>query len=437
MDVMDETRYKSRYVFAEDFGTGYFKFGPITLGENPLMVQSRGLLLRDLPESVKLRVRDRAVLERGVVVGDEEIPKYLSGVKEAARKLKYPLRDGVARFDDEDSWLVIRELARYAFEKFPVSDPGFEGWYAVVALSSLAPDYMVRRIFSVHEELDREHGGRLIKAVTVVSQPLAVAIAENAVDCIVVEGGHGNIQIAPISYALIREGVVALNRGGAEANAITREILRDVGYGDVAREEYVVELVKREIGLVPRRLHDAIRDAKSNPDKYVKRVRISPITEIEIPREYSWTRFLIGEILFDPRHDEFKSYVEQGRLRIEDAVVGDTVLYGEMDLASGIVESLRRVPVEIQGRILGNVIISGGAFRWAVPQGLEDHAVDSVAKIGIMIRERFPNISQNVSARMVRDPQFSVWRGSIIYGFALPTYVKWNDQEREGWYTWK
>ncbi len=434
---MDETRYKSRYVFAEDFGTGYFKFGPITLGENPHMVQSRGLILRDLPESVKLRVRDRALLERGVVVGDEEIPKYLSGVKDAARKLKYPLKDGVVKFDDEDSWLVVRELARYAFDKFPVSEAGFEGWYVVIALSSLAPDYMIRRIFAIHEELDRWHGGRLIKAVTVVSQPLAVAIAENAVDCIVIEGGHGNIQIAPISYALIREGVVALNRGGAEANAVTREILRDIGYGDIAREEYVVELVKREMGLVPRKLDGAIRDAKSNPDKYAKRVRVSPITEVEVPPEYAWTRFLIGEVVFDPRHDVFESYVEQGRLKIEDAVVGDAVLYGEMDLASGIVESLKRVPVEIQERILSNIIISGGAFKWDVPRGLEDHAVDSVTKIGIMVRDRFPNIAHNVSARTVKDPQFSVWRGSIIYGFALPVHVRWNEQEREGWHVWK
>ncbi len=434
---MDETRYKSKYVFAEDFGTGYFKFGPITLGESPFMVQSRGLILRDLPESVKLRVRDRALLERGVVVGDDEIPKYLSGVKDAARKLKYPLKDGVVKFDDEDSWLVVRELARYAFERFPVSEAGFEGWYVVIALSSLAPDYMIRRIFSIHEELDRQHGGRLIKAVTVISQPLAVAIAENAVDCIVIEGGHGNIQIAPISYALIREGVVALNRGGAEANAVTREVLRDIGYGDVAREEYVVELVKRELGLVPRKLDGAIRDAKSNPDKYVTRVRVSPITEIEVPREYAWTRFLIGEVVFDPRHEVFESYVEQGRLKIEDAVVGDVVLYGEMDLASGIVESLKRVPVEIQERVLSNIIISGGAFKWNVPRGLEDHAVDSVTKIGIMVRDRFPNIAHSVSARTVKDPQFSVWRGSIIYGFALPIHVKWNEQEREGWHAWK
>ena len=49
---MEETRYKLKYVYAEDFGTGYFKYGPITLGDKPKIIPSRGLILRDLPESI-------------------------------------------------------------------------------------------------------------------------------------------------------------------------------------------------------------------------------------------------------------------------------------------------------------------------------------------------------------------------------------------------
>ncbi|MFN7105836.1 MAG: heat-shock protein Hsp70, partial [Pyrobaculum sp.] len=44
--------YRLKYTFAIDFGTSYVKYGPITLNE-PKMTQTRGLFLRDLPESVK------------------------------------------------------------------------------------------------------------------------------------------------------------------------------------------------------------------------------------------------------------------------------------------------------------------------------------------------------------------------------------------------
>lgn len=435
--MLDETRYKLKFLFAEDFGTGYFKFGPITLGERPRLVQSRGLILRGLPESIKMRIGDKRVLERGVVVGDEEIPKYLSSVRDAARNLKHPLRDGIVRADDEDAWLVVRELTRYAFEQFYqdlAESPEFKGFLAVVALSALAPDYMVRRFISIHEDLNKEYEGRLIRAVTIIPQPLAVAIAENAVNCIVVEGGHGNTQIAPISYALIREALTALNRGGAEANIVTREVLKDIGYGDIAREEYAVELIKRSIGLVPKDLPRALRVAREDPDKFVAKVRLSPIVEVEIPREYAWTRFLVGEVVFNPRHEEFKSYIEQGRLRIEDAVVGDMVLYGEMDLADAIISSLRNVSIEVQDKILSNVILSGGAFNWDVPPGLEDVAVTSNEKVLYMLYEKSGELAGRVSVRQVRDPQYTVWRGSIVYGYALPLTVKWSDVDKEGWY---
>jgi len=430
--ITDE--YRLRYVFAEDFGTSYFKFGPITQQE-PIIVSSRGLILRDLAEHQRWMIGKRFpdAVARGVIVGDEEIRSVLGGLSDLAHRLRYPLQDGVIRRDDEDAWLIVRELVRYAFSRFPVNDPGFRGWLVVVALSALSPDYMYRRVLQIHEEVSRELGD-IILAVTIIPQPLAVAIAENVLSCMIIEGGHGNIQVVPINMAMIREGLVALNRGGAEATAVTREVLKDMGYSDVARDDYAVELVKREIGLVPRDLNRAIAEAKSSPDRFVVRVRVSPIEEIEVPREYAWMRFLIGEVVFDPRHDVFSSYVEQGRLRFEDAVMGEHRLFGSMDLATAIVQSLRRVPVEVQGRVIREMVLSGGTFMWRVPQGLEDVAVDSVEKLRIMLAGVSRELAEAANIRMAQRPQFSVWRGELIYGYALPLHVRWDDTAKEGWY---
>ncbi len=417
--------YRLKYTFAIDFGTSYVKYGPITLN-TPKIVQTRGLFLRDLPESVKMRI-PREVLARGLVVGDEDVKKYLSSVRDVQRNLKYPLKDGIARKDDEDAWRVLREIVRYVFQ-FPTA-PDFAGWITSVALSALAPDYMYRSIFDIFSELSEE---LKIYAVTILPQPLAVAIAENAVNCVIVEGGHGNIQVAPISFALIREGLVALNRGGAESNAITREILKDMGYSDIAREEYAVEVVKRAVGLVPKNLRESVRVAKSNPDKFVTKVRLSPVVEVEFPKEYAWTRFLIGEIVFDPNHEEIKSYIEQTRLRIENAVIGDVTLYGDMDIATAIITSLRNVSVEIQDRVSSQIILSGGAFSWRVPPGLEEVAVDSVTRTKLALEEKNPTLSSSV--KLVSEPQYSVWRGAVIYGYALPLSLEWSDATREGWY---
>jgi len=435
--LADESRYKLKYTYAEDFGTGYFKYGPITLGEKPRMIQSRGLLLRDLPESIKMLI-PKTVLERGVVVGDD-VTKYLSSIRDAARNLRQPLKDGIVRKDDEDAWKIIKELIRFGFSQFypeVANQPDFRGYYTVIALSALAPDYMREKVMELHREVDEEFEGKLIAAVTVIDQPFAVAIAEKAVTCSVIEAGHGNIQVVPISYGPIREGIVALNRGGAEANAITREILKDAGYGDLARDEYVIEIVKREIGLVPRNLKEAIRKAREDPKRFAIKVKIGPLVEIELV-EQSWVRFLIGEIIFNPKHEEFTSYIQTGRLVIEDVVVGDMVFYGEMDLAEALIQSVKKTPVEIQEKIVSSIILSGGAFNWNVPPGLEDVACTSTEKIRIMMSEKVPDMADKLNVRMVKDPQYSVWRGAIIYGYALPTSVKWNERYKEGWYTWK
>ncbi len=433
----EESRYKLKYVYAEDFGTAYFKYGPITLGDRAKMIPSRGLLIRDLPESIKLLV-PKDVLERGVVVSDD-ILKYLTSIRDALRNLKYPLKDGLIKRDDVDSWKVVKELVRYGFGQFypeAASQPDFKGYLVVVALSAIAPDYMKDEMIRVHQEVDEEFDGKLINAVTIIEQPFAVAIAEKAVTCCVIEAGHGNIQVVPISYGPIREGIVVLNRGGAEANAMTREILKDIGYGDLAKDEYVVEVVKRAAGLVPRDLKDAVKKAKENPKRFAVKIKINPFTEIEIS-DQSWTRFLIGEIIFNPRHEEFQSYIQQGRLVIEDVTYGDVTFYGEMSISEALILSVKKVPVEIQEKILSTIVLSGGAFMWSVPQGLEDVAVSSVDKVRIMLKEKLPDLADKINIKLLKDPQFSAWRGAIVYGYALPISVKWNDRLKEGWHSWK
>jgi crenactin len=432
---VEDVKYKARFVYAEDYGTGYFKYGPITLGEVPRIMPSRGLLLRDLPESMKLLV-PRDVLSRGVVVGDE-VSKYLSSLRDAIRNLKYPLHDGIVRREDEDAWRVVKEMTRFTLSQFhtEASRQGdYKGFLVVAALSALAPDYMKERFIEVHSEVNRELGGGAVRAVTIIDQPFAVAIAEKAVTCIVIEAGHGNTQVVPISYGPIRDGIVALNRGGAEANAITREILKDAGYSDLAKDDYVVEVVKREIGLIPRDLDEAIKKAKEEPSKFAASVKVNPLVTIEL-KEYSWMRFLIGEILFNPTHEIFRSYTQQGRLSIEDVTVGDMVFHGEMSLSDAIINSVRRTPVEIQDKVLENVILSGGSFSWKTPpEGLRDVAVTSPEKVKIMISKISPELAERVNVKLVNDPQFSVWKGAIVYGYALPLSVKWNERTKEGWY---
>ena len=158
------------------------------------------------------------------------------------------------------------------------------------------------------------------------------------------------------------------------------------------------------------------------------------MVEVEFPREYAWTRFLIGEIVFDPNHEEIKSYIEQSRLSIENAVIGDVTLYGEMDIATAIITSLKNVSVEIQERVASQIILSGGAFSWKAPAGLEDVAVDSVTRIRIALEEKNPVLASRVNVRLVSEPQYSVWRGAVIYGYALPLSLEWSDSTKEGWY---
>jgi len=90
--------------------------------------------------------------------------------------------------------------------------------------------------------------------------------------------------------------------------------------------------------------------------------------------------------------------------------------------------------VEIQDRVASQIILSGGAFSWRAPPGLEDVAVDSVGRMKMALEERNPVLASRVNVRLVAEPQYSVWRGAVIYGYALPLTLEWSDSTKEGWY---
>ncbi|MEZ0345088.1 MAG: hypothetical protein ABWK01_00840 [Infirmifilum sp.] len=412
--------YKQRYSYGEDYGTSHFKFGP--LAEKPMVVENRGLFIGESRTLLKIYG-----IEKEVVVGPDVI-KYLGSIDDLSRHLIYPMRDGLIDKNDQRSWRIIEELTRYGLVVSKPQSKDFEGFYVTAALSVIAPDYMYERLFDIHARIDKEE--RVVKAVTVIPQPLAVAIAEKSVTCVVVESGHGNTQITPISAYPIRNAILALNRGGAEADSIAAEILKDIGFGDRVREEKFVRMFKEAVGLIPRNLDAAIRAAKSNPERFTAVFKI-PGTTIEVNLEKNgWMRFLIGEVIFNPEHEIFESYYKRGMPRPRDTVVGELIVPGTLPLVKAIQEALSRVSIELLPKLYGDIILSGGNFSWKVPKGLEDVAVDSAEKIRLGLAE----LGIESRVHLVADPLYSVWKGAIVYSIALPEDIEWDWRTREGWF---
>ena len=420
---MSEEAYKRKYTFGEDYGTSFYKFGPITCGEVPEVIENRGYFPDESMIMFQLMGKPKEV-----VIGDE-IAQFLGAKEELAERLVYPMKNGVIERDDERAWRVVEEITRYGLEKFrPRADPSFNGFFVCASLSAVAPRYMYERLFEIHRKIDEETG--LVRAVTIIPQPLAVAIAHKEPTCVVIESGHGNTQICPISRYPIRRAIVALNRGGGDANAITSQILYDAGYGDLAKEETIVRMVKEAVGLVPRDLNEAIRVAKSEPERFRAVVKI-PGTRITIDLgDESWARFLIGEYVFNPKHEIFQSYFARGMPRPSDVKIGDVLFRGMLDFGEAIIEAVEKCPVELQPHLYRKVLLSGGNFQWKAPPELSDVAVDSATKIKLLLRAQGV---EEVEVRMAREPKYSVWRGCIIYGYAVPERFEWSWDRMEGW----
>lgn len=420
MVAVDE--YRRRYAYGEDYGTSHFKFGPVA--EKPRVVENRGLFLGG-ESKVLLKLFG---VEKEVVVGPE-IVRYLGSIEDVSRHLVYPMRDGVVAKDDERAWRVLYEISKYGFSvTIPEGARDFKGFYVTAALSAVAPDYMIEKLFEIHAKIDGEMGA--VKAFTVIPQPLAVAIAEKTITCVVVESGHGNTQVTPISMYPIRDAAVVLNRGGAEADAMAAEVLRDLGYEDLAREEKFVRMFKESVGLIPRDLDEAVAKAKEDPGRFAATFTV-PGTRVRVELgDRSWMRFLIGEIVFNPEHELFESYYKRGMPRPRDTIVGGERIRGTMPLGEAISLSVSKTSIELQPSLYRKIILSGGNFAWKVPRGLEDVAVDSAEKI----RRQLEGYGIESQVTLVSDPLYSVWKGAIVYSLAVPEEFEWDWKRREGWF---
>ncbi|MBO3762872.1 MAG: hypothetical protein QXS21_02075 [Thermoproteota archaeon] len=415
--------YKRKYVFAADYGTSDFKYGPISLGETPQVMQNRGYF----PDKNSVIAQLMTSTSKEVVVG-EEVPLYLESKEDLAQRLIYPMKNGIIEKNDERSWKVVKEITRLALNEFKPADPSFQGFYLVASLSSIAPKYMYENLFKTFEEINNEE--KLIKMTTIIPQPLAVAIAHKVPTCVVVESGHGNTQICPISRYPIKNAIVALNRGGGDANALTAEILKDLGYSDLASEEAVVRMIKEKIGLIPRDLDQAIKFSKENPEMVRVNFKL-PGTRLVVDfGKDSWVRFLLGEYVFDPNNEVFMSYFSRGMPRPKDVKVGDIYFYGMIDFGEAILQAVERCPIELQPHLYKQILLSGGNFEWNVPQQLFGVAVDSKIKLKNLLNKHG---IENVNVETSESPKFSVWRGSIIYGYAVPESYSWNWERMEGW----
>ena len=374
------SEYKEQYTFGMDFGTSDFKFGPITCGDAPRVLRNRGYFPdRD---SIMMRALNQAP---EVVVGDD-VPLYLQSSEDLTSRLVYPMRNGVIDRGDNKAWRVVNEISRFSLDMFrPKSEGNFEGFYVVASLSSVSPRYMYESLF---ETMTAAAKDGLVKAATVISQPFAVAIGHGVTTCVVVESGHGNTQVCPISSYPIRSALVAINRGGGEANSVTAEILKDLGYGDLAREEAFVRRVKEDLGLLPLDLERAVKAAKENPAKFKARLKV-PRTRVEVDfGNDSWQIFLIGEYVFNPGNELFQSYITRGMPRPKDVKIGDTVFEGMIDFGEAIVRSVERCPVELQPLLYKEILLSGGNFSWEAPEKLRGFATDAPTKMKALLKEK-------------------------------------------------
>jgi crenactin len=411
-------------VFGEDYGTSELKFGPATLGNVPDVIENRGYF----PDTRSSMVRMTGGPDKRLLVVGPDVSNFVEAKRDIAERMVYPMRSGTIDRDDDRSWSVVKELTRYALLRHAPEAPGFQGVRAVAALSASAPRYMYEKIFDIHREINQEEGRKLVMALSVIPQPLAVAISQKVLACTVLEAGHGNTQVAPLSSGMIFNALITLNRAGGDSDLVAAEILRDAGYGDLAREPKLVKLFKESLGLVPKSLNDVMSD-KNNP-KFGAVFRV-PNTRIAIDLDKnSWQRFLIGEFFFDPSNEYFSSYYRRGFPKPADSYAEGRVVSGTTDLAEVIIQSVQKCSFEIQPALYHSIILSGGGFSWTVPQGMEAFAVDSPTKLRMMLDAKG---IQGVNVTLTKNPVYNVWQGCVAYGLYIPDDFVWDWDEREGW----
>jgi crenactin len=420
-----QKNYKELFTFGEDYGTSEFKFGPATLGDAPDIIENRGYF----PLVTEGNYGVYGFSAPSPIIVGPEVSEHLESRADLVERLVYPMTSGLIGSTDRKAWTVVKEITRYGLKRYaPSATSGFEGYNCVSALFSGSPRYMYEKIFSLHEEINNEEGRKLVKNVTVIPQPLAVAIAQKAVTCTVVEAGHGNTQITPISKAVIGSALLTLNRGGADVDSLAGEILRDAGYGDLAKERKFVKLFKETVGLVPRDLKKIMENESEDKFKFIFKI---PGTRISIELGgASWQRFLLGEYFFNPEAEVFQSYYKRGFKHPSDGYSNGEAVQGTINLVSAITKAIEKCSFEIQGPLYHNILLSGGNFAWRVPPGLDGFAVDCSTKLTEMLADA--GVS-NAKVTLTTNPQYNVWQGLIVYGLFLPEEYRWKWERQEGW----
>src|SRR5579875_3861383 len=247
--------YRELFTFGEDYGTSEFKFGPATLGDIPDSIENRGYF----PDVTEGNFGVYGFTASSPIIVGPEVSDHLESRADLTERLIYPMTSGLIESSDDKSWQVIKEITRYALKRYaPSPGSGFEGFNCVGALFSGSPRFMYEKIFSIHEEINKEENRKLVRNVTVIPQPLAVAIAQKAVTCTVIEAG----------------------------------------YGDLAKEKKFVKLFKETVGLIPRNLNQIMQNDHEEKFKFVFKI---PGTRIIVDLGgASWQRFLLGEYFFNP-----------------------------------------------------------------------------------------------------------------------------------------
>ena len=126
----------------------------------------------------------------------------------------------------------------------------------------------------------------------------------------------------------------------------------------------------------------------------------------------------------------FQSYFTRGFPRPKDVKIGDVTFRGMLDFGEAVVESVERCPIELQPLLYRQILLSGGNFCWSAPEALEEVATDASTKIRLLLKQK--GIT-NVKVSVTESPQFSVWRGCVIYGYAVPEDYVWKWDRMEGW----
>jgi crenactin len=120
--------------------------------------------------------------------------------------------------------------------------------------------------------------------------------------------------------------------------------------------------------------------------------------------------------------------------RPRDAKIGDVIFYGMLDMAETIVQAVERCPVELQPHLYSQILLSGGNFSWTPPERLKGVAVDSSTKLRHMLAMKG---IENANIVVSQEPQYAVWRGCIVFGYAVPASYRWVWEKMEGWMTFR